>query len=693
MQDVLFKFFTNNNFFVKVIMFMMAFSLVVADVNASAVQEDFNKWHPGIYTKIEDWQLQSPKQMEQIYQELADTPQLRGIKVTMQWGRYETRDVSTGKSTYNFSEIDTILARLAALDKYLILDTPWKSFKSVDGASKILPNDMQNGVLWSDDPNWEHIDYDYLWAYKKSKYPGQYKYAYNLKLWDPMVISRFDAYMEALAAHVDNHPNFIQISTTESAIGKSIIPFVAGESRDLQFAGQLAILRIMKKYFIHSMTMADLNFDRDHVASAVPVLEQEAIGFGSPNSNKNEGIIITGPHTAPGVLNYYPKLSGKLVLAPEIQGDDFRGTYGPGSPNDYPSHDYLYKRVRDDLKANIVVIQRNFPHWLGGTIKDKDIVVPSMLEFIQTYPDIINDTTGAGGLDSSRPAMLGEPSPGLLPDVIVTSVSYDNIIGKFSATVKNQGDGATPDGISVVVSYLVDGKYKTWGRVRGPVPAGTSVSIGTNGDTYDMPVGSHQVTVRVDPANLFEESNETNNELTQQVIAEPSSSSPAPKPSLTPASGSGAGEVLFTDPIIVPTQTTQTNNLVTKYNFIRSLYIGIKGEDVKQLQRILNSDPDTRITTSREGSKGFETNFFGELTAEAVGKFQIKHGLLKNRSEEGYGQVGPRTLVKINNLQSLGGAVSTTLTTGGRIDVLQQIQELQASVQVLQQQLLKQNTY
>ena len=36
--------------------------------NANTVTVD--KWHPGIYAKIEDWQLQNPKQMEMVYQEL-----------------------------------------------------------------------------------------------------------------------------------------------------------------------------------------------------------------------------------------------------------------------------------------------------------------------------------------------------------------------------------------------------------------------------------------------------------------------------------------------------------------------------------------------------------------------------------------------------------------------------------------------
>lgn len=57
-----------------------------------------------------------------------------------------------------------------------------------------------------------------------SNQPG--KYAYNLKLWHPTILGRLDAFLAALAAHIDQHPNLTQISTTESAIGEPVTSFV-----------------------------------------------------------------------------------------------------------------------------------------------------------------------------------------------------------------------------------------------------------------------------------------------------------------------------------------------------------------------------------------------------------------------------------------------------------------------------------
>ena len=102
-----------------------------------------------------------------------------------------------------------------------------------------------------------------------------------------------------------------------------------------------------------------------------------------------------------------------------------------------------------------------------------------------------------------------------LPDVIVTELSYAD--GIFTSTVKNQGNAATPDGVAVAVGYSVNGKYKTWGGIQGPLAAGASVTLGTNGAPYAIPSGTHTITAWVDDVNRFEESNENNNQLSESI--------------------------------------------------------------------------------------------------------------------------------------------------------------------------------
>jgi hypothetical protein len=104
--------------------------------------------------------------------------------------------------------------------------------------------------------------------------------------------------------------------------------------------------------------------------------------------------------------------------------------------------------------------------------------------------------------------------------------------------VKNQGTAATPTGVSIVVRYSVDGAPKTWGSVIGPLAAGASVTIGTNGVSYAIPTGNHSITAMVDDVNRFKELVETNNQLTMSVKGGVTDTQP-PTVSIT-APGKGA---------------------------------------------------------------------------------------------------------------------------------------------------------
>jgi hypothetical protein len=60
--------------------------------------------------------------------------------------------------------------------------------------------------------------------------------------------------------------------------------------------------------------------------------------------------------------------------------------------------------------------------------------------------------------------------------------------------------------------------------------------------------------------------------------------------------------------------------------FTRNLYLGIEGEDVKQLQVFLNSK-GFLIATSGRGSKGNEITYFGPGTKSALAKYQASQSL------------------------------------------------------------------
>ena len=64
---------------------------------------------------------------------------------------------------------------------------------------------------------------------------------------------------------------------------------------------------------------------------------------------------------------------------------------------------------------------------------------------------------------------------------------------------------------------------------------------------------------------------------------------------------------------------------VCPYTWTRNLSKGSTGDDVRQLQRFLNGNPQTMVATSGAGSPGNESSYYGPATARAVSTFQELH--------------------------------------------------------------------
>lgn len=90
---------------------------------------------------------------------------------------------------------------------------------------------------------------------------------------------------------------------------------------------------------------------------------------------------------------------------------------------------------------------------------------------------------------------------------------------------------------------------------------------------------------------------------------------------------------------------------IGKYTFPRNLRVGATGEDVRELQRLLNAKGFV-VAQSGPGAPGSETTYFGQLTLKAVIRFQEAHAaeiLTPNGLSKGTGYFGPSTRQYVNN--------------------------------------------
>jgi hypothetical protein len=119
--------------------------------------------------------------------------------------------------------------------------------------------------------------------------------------------------------------------------------------------------------------------------------------------------------------------------------------------------------------------------------------------------------------------------------------------------------------------------------------------------------------------------------------------------------------------------------------FTRSLYLGMRGEDVRRLQQFLNQQGFI-IKETAGGSPGNETDYFGLATYAALVRYQNAFAseiLFPGGLTVGSGYFGPATMQHINNvfISEVG------LTQNHRLEIQDQIKILLERVEALQMQL------
>lgn len=97
--------------------------------------------------------------------------------------------------------------------------------------------------------------------------------------------------------------------------------------------------------------------------------------------------------------------------------------------------------------------------------------------------------------------------------------------------------------------------------------------------------------------------------------------------------------------------TGDTRTVRTTVRFVRQLREGMTGDDVKQIQEILATDPSIY-------PQGLVTGFFGSLTRSAVMRFQQRFNL------DQVGQAGPQTRATLEEIVNSGAGQSGNIPPG-----------------------------
>ncbi|MFN6945731.1 MAG: carbohydrate-binding protein, partial [Cytophagaceae bacterium] len=130
------------------------------------------------------------------------------------------------------------------------------------------------------------------------------------------------------------------------------------------------------------------------------------------------------------------------------------------------------------------------------------------------------DNDGASTISTARNIVVNTQ---VLPDLIVTDISWSpsnprvGDLVRFSVTIKNIGNGPTPEGVVSGVGLAVNDSPITWASYRGVIAPGSSETITARADWIAI-AGTNSVRAHVDDVNRMEESDKTNNILVSNII-------------------------------------------------------------------------------------------------------------------------------------------------------------------------------
>ena len=155
-------------------------------------------------------------------------------------------------------------------------------------------------------------------------------------------------------------------------------------------------------------------------------------------------------------------------------------------------------------------------------------------------------------------------------------------------------------------------------------------------------------------------------------------------PAVSPATTTSTSPVSTPESTVTPAPvaaapqvSTPSIQITAGTPFIKRLTVGLRSSDVRQLQEMLLNDGVY--------PEGLITGYFGQLTKKAVQQFQEKYGIAK-QGNPGYGDVGPNTRAKLNQILEGTSATPTSSVQGVEQNAMRA--QIEVQITTLQEQLV-----
>lgn len=268
--------------FLPFLPFALAASLVLACARAADIPPPDLKYHPGHYVSLN--REDAPEVMRTLIE-----PGIRGVQI-----RYTWRSLEPERGRYELSRIDADLRLASALGLQFVAFIEDKSFTTE-----------------------EHLLPDYLADYALPFTRG----GYVAKRWDPFVVERLGALLDAVGERFDAQPAFEGVALQESAMGFAPgIALAQGYSPEAYRDALIAILSRARRALPTSQIFWYMNFlegRQQYLADIAEAIVPLRIAMGGPD------VLPDNPALARLTYPLYARFADRLTLFCSIQYNSY----------------------------------------------------------------------------------------------------------------------------------------------------------------------------------------------------------------------------------------------------------------------------------------------------------------------------------------------------------------------------------